>query len=303
MGNNKMLQDVIVIGGSFAGLSAAMQLVRGQRKVTVIDAGQPRNRFAAQSHGFFGLDGVSPLKIRQEASRQLLKYPTVTIIEGKASVVTKTTTEFSVTLDNGNQLHSKKLILATGLRDELPSIPGIKERWGVSVIHCPYCHGYEFRNQPLGVIATGPMSTHQAGMIPDWGPTTYFTQGLYEPDEEQHAFLTKRGVTIESTPVLEILGRPPVISSVYLADGRTINVNALFVGPKTHMASPFAEQLGCEFEEGPMGLVIKINEMKETSVKGVFAAGDVSNPMQNATFASASGVMAGVGAHFSLMHD
>lgn len=298
-----MQQDVIVIGGSFAGLSAAMQLVRGQRKVTVIDAGEPRNRFADQSHGFFGLDGVSPVVIQQEASRQLLKYPTATIVKGKATSVEKTATGFTVTLGDGHTLSSKKLILATGLRDELPTIPGIKERWGATVIHCPYCHGYEFRNQPLGVIATGPMSAHQAGIIPDWGPTTYFTQGLYEPDDEQRAFLKKRGVTIESTPVLEVLGRPPAISSVFLADGRTINVNALFVGPKTHMSSPFAEQLGCEFEEGPMGLVIKINEMKQTSVDGVFAAGDVSNPMQNATLASASGVMAGVGAHFSLMHD
>jgi len=298
-----MQQDVIIIGGSFAGLSAAMQLVRGQRNVTVIDAGEPRNRFADQSHGFFGLDGVSPLEIQQEAYRQLLKYPTANIIEGKANSVEKNATGFSVTLEDGCLLHSKKLILATGLRDELPDIPGLKERWGATVIHCPYCHGYEFRNQQLGVIATGPLSAHQAGMIPDWGPTTYFTQSLYQPDEEQLAFLIKRGVTIESTPVLEVLGRPPKISSVYLADGRMIHLDALFVGPKTHMSGPFAEQLGCEFEEGPMGLVIKTDHMKQTSVEGVFAAGDVSNPMQNATLASASGVMAGVGAHFSLMHD
>lgn len=140
-------------------------------------------------------------------------------------------------------------------------------------------------------------------MIPDWGPTTYFTQGLYEPDEEQRAFLLKRGVTIESTPVLEVLGRAPEITSVYLADGRTLRVAALFIGPKTHMMSPFAEQLGCEFEEGPLGLVIKTDAFKQTSIEGVFAAGDVSNPMQNATLASASGVMAGVGAHQALMRE
>ncbi|MEP7729857.1 NAD(P)/FAD-dependent oxidoreductase [Marinomonas primoryensis] len=298
-----MQQDVIIIGGSFAGLSAAMQLVRGQRKVTVIDAGEPRNRFADQSHGFFGLDGASPLAIQQETYRQLLKYPTASIVEGKASAVEKSAAGFNVTLEDGSTLHSKKLILATGLRDELPNIPGLKERWGATVIHCPYCHGYEVRNQPLGVIASSVLSAHQAGMIPDWGPTTYFTQGLYEPDDEQRAFLMKRGVTIESTPVLEVLGRPPKISSVYLADGRTIYIAALFVAPKTHMSSPFAEQLGCEFEEGPLGLVIKTDDFQQTSVKGLFAAGDVSNPMQNATLASASGVMAGVGAHKSLMHD
>ncbi|RBP83775.1 NAD(P)/FAD-dependent oxidoreductase [Marinomonas rhizomae] len=298
-----MQLDVIVIGGSFAGLSAAMQLARGQRKVTVIDAGEPRNRFSDQSHGFFGLDGVSPFAIQQEAHRQLLKYPTVNIVKDKAENVEKSASGFHVMLGDGANLDSKKLILATGLRDELPTIPGLKERWGATVIHCPYCHGYEVRNQPLGVIATSPLSIHQAGMIPDWGPTTYFTQGLYEPDEVQRAFLLKRGVTIESTPVLEVLGRAPDISTVYLADGRTIRIAALFVGPRTHMASPFAKQLGCEFEDGPLGLVIKTDAVKQTSVEGVFAAGDISNPMQNATFASASGVMAGIGAHQSLMQD
>lgn len=298
-----MQLDVIIIGGSFAGLSAAMQLARGQRKVTVIDAGEPRNRYADQSHGFFGLDGVSPFAIQQEAYRQLLKYPTADIVKGKAIAIEKIASEFHVMLEDNTSLHSKKLILATGVRDELPAIPGLKERWGATVIHCPYCHGYEVRNQPLGVLATSPLSTHQAGMIPDWGPTTYFTQGLYEPDEEQRAFLLKRGVTIESTPIVEVLGRAPEISSVYLADGRTIRLAALFVGPKTHMASPFAEQLGCEFEEGPLGLVIKTDPFKQTSVEGIFAAGDMGNPMQNATLASASGVMAGVGAHQSLMRD
>lgn len=298
-----MQLDVIVIGGSFAGLSAAMQLVRGQRTVTVIDAGEPRNRFADESHGFFGLDGVSPVAIQQEAYRQLLKYPTASIVKSKATSVEKLAEGFSVRLADKSILTSKKLILATGLKDEIPDIPGLTERWGATVIHCPYCHGYEVRNQPLGVLATSPISIHQAGMIPDWGPTTYFTQGLYEPDEEQREFLLKRGVTIESTPILEVLGRAPEISSVYLADGRTVRLAALFVAPKTHMTSPFAEQLGCEFEEGPLGLVIKTNAMKQTSVEGVFAAGDAASPMHNATLASAAGVMAGGGAHQSLMHD
>ncbi|MBU2414688.1 MAG: NAD(P)/FAD-dependent oxidoreductase, partial [Gammaproteobacteria bacterium] len=122
-----MQLDVIVIGGSFAGLSAAMQLARGQRKVTVIDAGEPRNRFSDESHGFFGLDGVSPFTIQQEAYRQLLKYPTVNIVKDKAVAVENHDAGFSVTLGDGASLHSKKLILATGLRDELPNIPGLKE--------------------------------------------------------------------------------------------------------------------------------------------------------------------------------
>ncbi|WP_394182807.1 NAD(P)/FAD-dependent oxidoreductase [Marinomonas posidonica] len=298
-----MPEEVIIIGGSFAGLSAAMQLARGQRKVTVIDAGEPRNRFANQSHGFFGLDGVSPYQIQQEAQRQLLKYPTVTLIEDTATAASKKEGLFHVSLGNGHTIHSKKLILATGLKDEIPDIPGLRERWGATVAHCPYCHGYELRNQHLGVIATSPHSIHQAAMLPDWGPTTYFTQGQFEPDEEQFALLTKRGVTIERTEVIEVLGRPPKITSLYLADGRTIQIGGIFVAPKTHMASSLAEQLGCEFEEGPLGLVIKTDEMKQTNITGLFAAGDNVNPMQNATFASAAGVMAGVGAHHALIQD
>jgi len=149
-----MQQDVIIIGGSFAGLSAAMQLVRGQRKVTVVDAGKPRNRFAKYSHGFFGLDGQAPKAIKQKTWQQLLEYDTATIIDAEAINVEKTGDGFTIQLSNQSQLSAKKLILATGLQDILPDIKGIKSRWGKTVVHCPYCHGYELRNRSLGVIAT-----------------------------------------------------------------------------------------------------------------------------------------------------
>lgn len=298
-----MTSDVIVIGGSFAGLSAAMQLARAQRSVTVIDAGKPRNRFAAQSHGFFGLDGVSPASIRQETHCQLLKYPTASIVDGTVNDIEKTPSGFSLSLQNGEIHHSRLIILATGLRDELPAIPGLSERWGKTVAHCPYCHGYELRNRPIGVIATSVHSAHQAAMLPDWGPTTYFTQGHYEPDEEATVLLQKRGVVIESVPLIRVEGNAPAISKVYLEDGRSYALDALFVGPKTHMASPLPERLGCDFEEGPLGLVVKTDEFKQTTVAGVFAAGDIANPMQNATLASASGVLAGVGAHQALIRN
>lgn len=297
-----MQEDVIVIGGSFAGASAAMQLVRAQRTVCLIDVGQPRNRFAEHSHGFFGLDGVSPSEIREKSMAQLQQYPTATILNDHVVSVEKSTDGFAVVLASGVTKTTKLLILATGLKDQLPDIPGIKERWGKTVAHCPYCHGYELRDRSIGVIATSEMSAHQAGMLPDWGTTTYFTQGIYEPDAEQRAFLLTRGVTIESTPVVEVLGEAPSIQSAKLADGRLIPIQALFVGPKTHMASSIAEELGCEFEEAPLGPVLKVDAFKQTTVAGVFAAGDMSNPMQNATLASASGVLAGVGAHQALIH-
>ncbi|WP_165856857.1 NAD(P)/FAD-dependent oxidoreductase [Marinobacter sp. JSM 1782161] len=296
-----MQADAIIVGGSFAGLSAAMQLARGQRPIMVIDAGQPRNRFADASHGFFGLDGATPAAIRSTALEQLGHYPTVRIIEGEATRADAQEGGFAVRLANGETATGGKLILATGLRDELPDLPGLAERWGKTVIHCPYCHGYEYRNRNLGVLATGPMSPHQASIIPDWGPTTYFTQGTFTPDDEQRALLERRGVTLETTPVAEVLGDAPAITGVRLADGRVIELEALFLGPRSHMASSLAEQLGCAFEEGPTGAVVQVDDFKQTSVPGVYAAGDMSNRMQNATFASASGVMAGVSTHRALM--
>lgn len=296
-----MKQDVIIIGGSFAGLSAAMQLARGQRQVTVIDAAQPRNRFAEHSHGFLGLDGSSPAEIRAKAIEQLSAYDSVSLINGMASSAHKDGQDFVVALENGEHISGKKLIIATGVKDELPAIPGLDERWGKTVAHCPYCHGHEVRHLELGVIATSPLSGHQAGMLTDWGTTTYFTQGLFMPDDAERDFLLKRGVKIENTPVIEVLGKSPEIEALKLADGRIIKIGAVFIGSKTQMSSPLAEELGCEWVDGPMGKIIKTDDFKQTNIEGVYACGDISNPMQNATFASASGVMAGVAAHQALI--
>jgi thioredoxin reductase len=170
------------------------------------------------------------------------------------------------------------------------------------VLHCPYCHGYEVRDRPLGVLATGPLAMHQAALIPDCGPTILFTGGRFEPDAEQSAQLDARGVTIERVPVAALVGEAPALRGLRLADGREVPVEGLFVAPSVRMASALPHQLGCAFEEGPMGPYVRVDERKQTSVPGVYAAGDAASPMHNATFASADGVMAGVGAHQSLMH-
>ncbi|VWC57321.1 thioredoxin reductase [Burkholderia lata] len=294
--------EVIVIGGSFAGLSAAMQLARTRRRVLVIDAGRPRNRFAEHAHGFFGQDGKPPARIVDEAAAQLAAYPTVQRLAGDVRTAERDADgRFHVTLADGGRASADRLILATGIRDELPALPGLAERWGVSVLHCPYCHGYEVSGQRLGVLATHPLSVHQAILIPDWGPTTWFTQGVVEANEEETALLDARGVRIERSPVVEILGDAPRIDALRLADGQVVPVDALFVGARTAMASDLAQQLGCAFDDGPLGPVVRVDALKQTSVAGVFAAGDASTPMSNATFASASGVMAGVAAHRSLI--
>lgn len=293
--------DVAIVGGSFAGLSAAMQLARARRRVLLIDAGRPRNRYAAHAHGFFGQDGVPPVQIVATAAAQLLKYSTVTSVDGEALKAYGRTGDFHVELADGSRSRARRLILATGIRDRLPALPGLQARWGISVLHCPYCHGYEVGGRRLGVLATHALSIHQAILIPDWGPTTWFTQGIVEPNEEEAALLRARQVSIERTPVAQVLGDVPAIEALRLVDGRVVPIEALFVGARTEMASDLAVQLGCALDEGPLGPVIHVDAFKETTVPGVFAAGDASTAMTNATFASASGVAAGVGAHRSLV--
>ncbi|MBB1594105.1 NAD(P)/FAD-dependent oxidoreductase [Achromobacter sp. UMC46] len=296
-----MIYDAIIVGGSFAGLSAAMQLARARRRILVIDGGLPRNRFAAHAHGFLGQDGKPPGDILREARDQLARYPSVKFLDGEAVSADAQDGRLRVTMAAGQEVLGKHLILATGLRDQLPALPGLQERWGQTVLHCPYCHGYEVAGRPLGVLAAHPLSAHQAVLLPDWGPTTYFTQGEFEPDAEQAAQLEKRGVRIERTPVVELMGTAPALDAVKLADGRRMAVHALFVASKTHMASPLAMQLGCAFDDGPLGPVIRTDEFRQTTVPGVFAAGDAAIPMSNATLASASGVMAGVCVHRALV--
>ncbi len=293
--------DVAVIGGSFAGLSAAMQLARARRQVLLVDAGSPRNRFAAASHGFFGHDGTPPAQLIETARAQLLAYPTVRWLPVAANGARAVGAGFELDLADGSTAQARRVVLATGLRDEVDDVPGMAERWGTSVLHCPYCHGYEVADVPLGVLGNHPMSAHKAVMIPDWGPTTFFTQGRFEPDAELAAQLQARKVTIERSPVVALLGTAPALDGVKLADGRIVPLRALFTAPRAFMASDLASQLGCAIDEGPMGPMIRVDERKQTTVPGVFAAGDAANAMHNGTLASASGVLAGVGAHQSLM--
>lgn len=296
-----MDHDVIIVGGSFAGLSAALQLARARRRVLLIDAGQPRNRFAKTSHGFLGHDGRTPREIVALGRRQLACYPTVEFSDGEASSARRLEPGFAVTLADERETTASCLILATGIRDILPGTPGLGERWGHSVVHCPYCHGYELRDLALGVLGSHANSLHQALLIPDWGPTTYFTQARFEPDAQQASQLAARGVQVERTPVVELLGQAPALAGVRLADDRVLPIQALFIATPSRMASPLAEQLGCAFDEGPMGPFIRVDELKQTSVPGVFAAGDAATAMGNATLASAAGMMAGVSAHRSLV--
>jgi thioredoxin reductase len=294
--------DVAVVGGSFAGLGAAMQLARARRRVLVVDAGVPRNRFAPASHGFLGQDGRAPADIIQTFREQVLAYPTATFRQDEAvSARREDDDTFALDLASGGTVRARRLVLATGIVDELPDLPGLRERWGVTVLHCPYCHGYEVADGRLGVLAVSEMSAHQALLIPDWSAdVTLFTNGVLHPDAEQRAALEARGVRIETRPVVSLVGEAPGLAGVRLADGETVPLDALFTGARTRMASPLAEQLGCAIDDGPFGPIIRTGASQETTVAGVFAAGDAARAPHNATWAAADGVTAGTRAHQSL---
>jgi len=296
-----MSYEVIVIGGSFAGLSAALQLARARRRVLVLDSGEPRNRFAQFSHGLFGHDGQTPSALLAKARSQLLSYGTVSFTDGLATHAARTGEEFAVTLASGPVHTAARLILATGVRDDLAPIPGLQERWGISVLHCFYCHGYEVAGRRLAVLATSDRALQTAILLPDWSEAvTLFTNGVLSLSPEQLAELRRRGVSVEAKPVVAVLGEPPALSGLCLDDGRIIPVDAVFTNSRTRMASPLAEQLGCEFDEGPSGAFIRTGADKQTTVSGVYAAGDAARPGHNASWAAADGVTAGISAHQSL---
>lgn len=292
--------DVIVIGGSYAGMAAALQLARGRRQVLVIDAGVRRNRFAQASHGLLGQDGKSPGLIASEAKAQLLLYPTISWIEGVVDSAEKTGDIFTVTTSDNNIFNARRLMLATGVSDQLPAISGLQERWGKSVFHCPYCHGYELNQGPLGVLAVGEVSMHQAMLIPDWGPTTLFTNNCFTPTDIQLKQLAARKVSIETEVVTEVFGER---ANIRLASGRVIELAGLFVASLTTPASPIAQDLGCELAESPIGFYVKTDDFKQTTIPGIFACGDLARAAGSVTFAIGDGALAGFGAHRSLIFD
>lgn len=296
------MYDVIIVGGSYAGMSAGLQLARARRRVLVVDAGKRRNRFAASAHGFLGSDGRTPDAIAAAGKADLLAYPTVTWREGSVDELRAEGSGF-VARVGGDRIEARRVVLASGIVDELPSIPGIADRWGRTVFHCPYCHGYELDQGRLGVLASNPLAMHQAPLVAEWGrpgETTLFLNGAFEPDAEQTAELRAHDVHVEKGRVVALGGDGPAID-VHLEDGRIVHLDGLFVMPRVRFERRLAESLGCALEEGPTGAFIATDAMKETTVPGVFACGDVARPFGSVAFAVADGVMAGTAAHRSLV--
>ncbi|MEQ8475271.1 NAD(P)/FAD-dependent oxidoreductase [Fulvivirga sp.] len=283
--------EVIIIGGSYAGLSAAMALGRSLRKVLIIDSGMPCNKQTPHSHNFITQDGEKPTVIALKAKEQVMKYNTVQFLNDLAISGQKTDNGFTIATKTGNHLSAKKLIFATGIRDIMPNVKGFADCWGISVVHCPYCHGYEIRKQKTGIMANGEKALHYAGLVNNLtDDLTILTSGKAEFDTEQFAKLEKNKISIIEKEVAAIEHENGYISKVIFNDGSAEKFNAIYAGLPFEQHSQIPADLGCEITEAGF---IKVDMMQKTTVEGVYACGDNSSGMRSVANAVAAGNVAG----------
>lgn len=237
---------------------AAIQLTRARRRILLIDARKPHKRFLPPSHGFLGQNVVAPADIRRLGLKQPSHCPNFRLLEGEAISAERRLGGFRLSLASGETLDGQVLALALGVIDTLPSIPGLSERSGRTMLHYPYRHGYEIGGGPLGIPASSPLAAHQAGILPDWGRTTMFVEPGVTFDEEQQAILTARGVVTETDRALELISEDERLEAVRFADARIVKIHVLFVQSAVSIASPLAAQLCLALEECPQGSYIKV---------------------------------------------
>lgn len=283
--------DVIIVGGSYAGLSAALVLGRSLRRVLVIDAGLPANRQTLHAHGFLTRDGQTPAELSAIAREQVSQYPTVQFWSDLAVTAESITDGFRVTTAGGVQFQARKLLLATGLADIMPNLPGFAECWGRSVLHCPYCHGYEVHGQPLGIVANGETAYELATLIQHWSnQLTLFTNGPSTLTELQRQTLEQLRIPIVETTIAAIEHETGLLTALLLTNGDRVRPRAVFARVPFRQHTDLANQLGCALTEAGL---IEATEFGETNVSGVFAAGDTTTLFRQLTIAVANGAKAG----------
>lgn len=289
-GMNQDQFDVIIIGGSYAGLSSALLLGRSLRRVLVLDSGKPCNRQTPHAHGFLTRDGETPARLAAIAREQVLAYPTVSLLNDTAVRAYRQADGFRVETQSGAQFSARKLVLATGVEDLMPDLPGFAECWGRSVLHCPYCHGYEVHGQPLGVLGNGDVGYEMATLIQHWSrDLTLFTNGPATLTESQRHVLDRLNVRVVEPEIASITHQDGFLTAIQFADGRSVPLTALFARVPFRQRHDLAGQLGCELTESGL---ITVTEFGETNVPGVCAVGDVSSQMRQLSMAVASGVKA-----------
>ncbi|MEJ8819467.1 NAD(P)/FAD-dependent oxidoreductase [Lacibacter sp. H407] len=283
--------DVIIIGGSYAGLSAGMALGRSLRKTLIIDSGKPCNIQTPHSHNFLTQDGKTPKEISTIAKQEVVQYKTIKFFNGLAISGRKTENGFEIETENGNIFKAKKLVFATGVKDIMPNINGFSECWGISVIHCPYCHGYEYSHNKTGILANGDLAFELGKLINNWtNDLTIFTNGKSTLKDEQIEKLTKHNIKINETEIDYFNHYKGYLESIVFKNGKTQNLKALYSRPSFEQHCNIPQQLNCEITEQHY---IKIDPFQKTTIPGIYACGDNTSMLRAVSYAVAMGGIAG----------
>lgn len=287
---NTTRYDVIIIGGSYAGLSAAMALGRSLRNVLILDSSQPCNRQTPHSHNFLTQDGKTPAEITQVAKSQVLAYPSVQFREDLAVGAKQEEFGFEVKTQSGQVYHSQKLLLAFGIKDELPQIPGFAECWGISVIHCPYCHGYEVRGKKTGILAKGDRAMHLAALVSNLtDQLQIITAEAMEFSPQQRQKLGEKDIPVIGKTLEAIQHQKGRLTQVLFTDGSTEDFDALYADVPFSIPS-LAAELGCKLADSGR---IAVDQFNQTTVPGVYACGDCTTMMRSVASAVAAGSFTG----------
>ena len=295
--DSPMTYDVLVVGGGAAGLSAALVLGRARRRVAVVDAGSPRNAPAAHMQGFLSRDGMPPAYLLEAGRAEVHRYGVEVINDHVVAIVPG----FHARLASGNELAARRVLLATGVLDELPDIPGIRERWGRDLLHCPYCHGWEVRDQPLGVLGTRPDAVQHALLIAQWSDDVVFFEHTMDLNSEDAARLEARKVRVATGRVVNLVVEDDRLVGVQLGDGQLVKRAAVFIRP-ANVPHPdgLLAGLGCDVD--PAGFAL-VDATGQTSTAGVWAAGNVVDPRFQVITSAGAGSVAAIAINAELVQD
>jgi thioredoxin reductase len=297
--------EVVVIGGGAAGLSGALTLARARRSVLVLDAGEPRNAPAAGVHGFLTRDGLRPSELVAAGAAEVARYGG-TVRHARVTTVRREGTRFVVGTGDGEEFGARRLLVTTGLVDELPDLPGLRELWGRDVLHCPYCHGHEVRGQAIGVLGTGPFAVHQALLFRQWSAdVTLFRHTSPVPTEAEREQLAARGVAVVEGEVVALESTGGRLSGVRLDTGQVVPRSAVTVTPRFDARSAVLAELGITTVEHPRGVGshVETDPSGLTAVPGVWAAGNVADLMIQVVGSAAAGVTAGAAINADLVAE
>jgi thioredoxin reductase len=284
--------DVIIVGGSYAGLAAGLALGRALRKVLIIDSGKPCNRQTPHSHNFLTQDGTAPAEIASIAKQQVLAYATVNFLNDRVVSAKKLDDGFGIFVPSGESFTARKLVFATGIKDVMPDIPGFAESWGKSVLHCPYCHGYEVQGQKTGILANGNSGYEFCMLIANWtSDLTLYTNGNSTLTHEQTARLHKRKINIIEDEIDQLSQTNGYLSSIQFKTDRAETVTALYARLPFQQHCDVPQILGCELTGDGY---IKVDAAQKTSLSGVFACGDNATRMRTVANAVSMGTTAGL---------